>query len=279
LIFILNYQQQLKLINKTMQEILFNGNNPKPQNQWEKQGNNNIQEDLIKNIYQQEPEQEQEQPKLPAKSKKGLVIAVVVIILVAWAAYAWRAGENQNGSTNESENKLADKTQLKNEQPVPAVMKGSPVVEGEGILVYFSKTEDADCGQVYPLERSVEGEYEPISTSLIQLFMGPTAEEKEQGYTSLFSQKTAYILKWVKITGGNVADVNLNDIREIIPNASSSCGSAQLLAEIENTIRQHGNIEKIRIAIDGDPQVFYDWIQIGCQDDLCDSAPFEAGLQ
>ncbi len=75
-----------------------------------------------------------------------------------------------------------------------------------------------------------------VKAALKELFKGPTEEEKSQGYTSWFSKKQD-ILKSVKVKNGT-AYVNLKDLRPMIPNASTSCGSAEFFAEVETTPQQ-----------------------------------------
>ncbi len=135
-----------------------------------------------------------------------------------------------------------------------------------------------DCSKVYPLERAMVILPENGNTAQIalqELVKGPTSEEKSQGYISWFSDKTRDIIKNVK-TENETAYVNLSDIRELIPNASASCGSTEFIAEIENTLKQFPNIKKVIFAIDKQPTLFYEWIQIGCNpdNDNCNKEPF-----
>lgn len=155
-----------------------------------------------------------------------------------------------------------------------------PEEDTSSVIVYFNNSRRAggnnDCEVVYGVERTVSSSDQNIyHTALEQLFRGPTNAEKAQGYSSFFSSKTGHILKSVKIVN-SAAYVNLADIRSIIPNASSSCGSAQLLSQIEETLKHDRKVSKVIIAINGDPQTFYDWIQIGCspENNNCDQTHF-----
>ena len=96
------------------------------------------------------------------------------------------------------------------------------------------------------------------------------------GYTSFFSDITKNIFKSIKIVD-KIVYIDLIDIRSIIPNASSSCGSSQFLAEMTNTLKQFSSIERAIFAIEGNPQVFYEWLQLGCgiENNNCDSKPFQ----
>lgn len=132
-----------------------------------------------------------------------------------------------------------------------------------------------DCSVTFPVMRNVEDKVNIPLSILTKLFAGPTQVEKEQGYTSFFSRETAGAIKSLTVKAGT-AYVNLNDIRSIIPNASSSCGSQAMLSQIQMTLMQFPEIQRVILAIDGNPQTFYDWIQIGCstENDQCDTAPF-----
>ncbi|MCL4339030.1 GerMN domain-containing protein [Patescibacteria group bacterium] len=135
-----------------------------------------------------------------------------------------------------------------------------------------------NCSLVYPADRKIISTYDLVKTSLEELYKGPTDTEKSQGFTSIFSKDTANILKSVTIKN-MTAYVNLTDIRNIIPTASSSCQSNEFLAESDETIKHAGtnDVDKVIYAIEGDPRVFYDWIKIGCNEsnNNCDVTPFK----
>jgi len=161
----------------------------------------------------------------------------------------------------------------------------APTVTGQEqkmmrVKIYFDNTKlnpnAEDCGQVFLVDRPVLKTEAPAVATLQELFKGPNEGEKKQGYTSWFSDKTADILKSLKVVEGT-AYVNLKDIREIIPNASTSCGSAQFLAEVETTLKQYSAVKTVVFAIEGKPATFYEWLQIGCsaESNLCDEAPFK----
>ncbi len=150
----------------------------------------------------------------------------------------------------------------------------------ETVTIYFNNTElnpEAECDQVFPVERDISPEKDPLRAALQELFQGPTSSEAEEGYTSFFSKETEDILIDVKVEGGT-AYLNLQDIRGIIPGVSSSCGSQEFFAEVGQTVRaQAPNVEKVLYAIEGNPEPFYEWVQLGCQEfnDFCDPAPFQ----
>lgn len=146
------------------------------------------------------------------------------------------------------------------------------------LKVYFANQKlnsTHNCSVVYAVEREVPKTLAVAGAALGQLFTGPTADEKAQGYTSFFSEETRSLLKKIIIIDG-IAYVDLNDPRSLIPNASTSCGSAEFLAEIKNTLKQFPTIKEVVLAINGQPQTFYEWLQLDCPpvSNHCDPAPF-----
>lgn len=147
---------------------------------------------------------------------------------------------------------------------------------GAGYSVYFSNPSlgsSENCDEVFPVARTVGPNRE--ADALLALFSGPTEAEKGAGFTSFFSASTADALKSIGVRNG-VAAVNLSDIRNIIPGVSSSCGSAQFLSSIGATLMQFKSIKKVVYAIDGNPSIFYEWVQLGCSEDnlQCDPSLF-----
>lgn len=148
------------------------------------------------------------------------------------------------------------------------------------ILVYFHNSslqkDQNDCGEVFAVSRVVSEEEPPARSVLEQLLQGPTVEEKNKGFSSFFSDNTWNFLKSVKIAGAT-AYVNLEDLRSVIPNASSSCGSQSFLSEMKKTLTQFPEIKRVIFAINGRTNDFYEWLQIGCgaENDGCNNKPFE----
>lgn len=116
-----------------------------------------------------------------------------------------------------------------------------------------------DCSVVIPSER--EAQEGDAGDALAQLLAGPTAEEQAQDLHSWFSEETAGMLNSVVIEDG-VAEVDFADFSGIIPNASSSCGSAGLLAQLDNTVLQMPQVDEVVYSFDGDRAAFYEWLQL-----------------
>lgn len=149
------------------------------------------------------------------------------------------------------------------------------------IKIYFpnAKLDKADCSvPVHPTIRKVAKTNAAAKTALEQLFAGPTSDEKAKGFYSDFSEATKSLLISVNIKNRS-AYVNLRDLTgtSSIGNFTTSCGGSNFFGQVENTLRQFPSVKKVFFAIEGDPSLFYDWMQIGeCPKELknCDAANF-----
>ena len=149
------------------------------------------------------------------------------------------------------------------------------------VKLYFpnNKQGNSDCvAKVFPVSRNVPRTEAVAKTALEQLFAGPTAEEKAKGYYSDFSDDTKSILISVKVKNG-AAYVNLKDptLTPILGNFTTSCGGSNFFGQVENTLKQFPSIRSVFFAIEGDPSLFYDWMQVGeCPKGLknCDASNF-----
>lgn len=158
---------------------------------------------------------------------------------------------------------------------VPSTPDAQPMV----VTLYFGNSvldpQVANCAQVYAVHRSVPAGNDLLTATIKELLAGPTGAEAAQGYTSWFSTATADALVNAKVVG-DTSYLNFTDIRTIVPNASTSCGSAALLAQFTTTAQQAAMTPEVRFAINGQPEPFWNWLQMGCDasNDSCDPAPF-----
>jgi len=100
-----------------------------------------------------------------------------------------------------------------------------------------------------------------LAGAMRALLAGPTAAERARGYGGWFSARTAGALRGVSLKGG-VARIDFRDLRRLIPNASSSCGSALLLAQLDRTATQFPSVRRAVYSFDGDVRAFYEWLQL-----------------
>ena len=157
--------------------------------------------------------------------------------------------------------------------PVPATTTQPPVTtttttvppsqDGVEVLVYlFDPEPDPDeffCEAVEPVTRTVESP-EVLTGAFAALLAGPTDEELEEGYGSWFSAETGWSVESVTISDG-VAHIDFSEDSPLIPNASTSCGSMALRAQLDSTAMQFPAVEKTVYSFGGDVAAFYHWLQ------------------
>ncbi|MEU0510474.1 MULTISPECIES: Gmad2 immunoglobulin-like domain-containing protein [unclassified Amycolatopsis] len=129
------------------------------------------------------------------------------------------------------------------------------------VRVYFHQGQADDPARVVPVERTVPRSEQVATAALGQLLAGPTAAERAAGYHSFFSSATADALISVRVANG-VARADFKDFSRIIPNASSSYGSAALLAELDATLKQFPTVKSTVYSFEGDVAAFYEWLQL-----------------
>jgi hypothetical protein len=130
------------------------------------------------------------------------------------------------------------------------------------VKVYFTREAslDKNCRGTKEFRRKTVGR-DVLHDSLSWLLRGPRPAERKDGAASLFSAKTAGLINYVSIEDGT-AYVDFDDFRKIIPEASSSCGSASLLAELKPTAKQFPTVERAVLSFEGSTKAFYNWLQI-----------------
>jgi hypothetical protein len=68
------------------------------------------------------------------------------------------------------------------------------------------------------------------------------------------------MLRSARVSAG-VAYVDFRDFSRVIPNASSSCGSALLLAQLNRTAVQFPTVQRAVYSFNGSRSAFYEWLQ------------------
>lgn len=113
-----------------------------------------------------------------------------------------------------------------------------------------------------PAQRRVGGA--PLDGALRALVVGPTQEERADGADSWFSPETAGVIRRVRAAEGEVV-VDFRDLPELIPGASSSAGSEQLLMSLDSTVFQFDWVESVEYRLEGSCDAFWEWLQRECQ--------------
>jgi spore germination protein GerM len=141
------------------------------------------------------------------------------------------------------------------------------------VQVFFTPTEavQTDCSITWPVNRTVQGP-DVLANTVTALLAGPTPSERKTGLQSWFSADTADALRSVEIIDGT-AYIDFEDFRISLSAATTSCGSAIFMNQLERTVEQFPNVERTLYSFDGDVEAFYEWIQYGSPPDYSTPGP------
>lgn len=132
------------------------------------------------------------------------------------------------------------------------------------VLVYLisepgTDSQDYGCGHVTAVPRLVESP-RVLAGAIEVLLAGPNDAELAAGYGSWFSPETGWELASVTISDA-IAYIDLTEDSDPIPNASTSCGSMALFAQLDMTATQFPSVERAVYSIGGDMAAFYHWFE------------------
>jgi hypothetical protein len=137
-----------------------------------------------------------------------------------------------------------------------------PAADEMEVKAYFNCDAASEEVSPFPVHRLAPESPRLLEASLKALLAGPTAEERDASISSWFSAATSGMLRSVVITDGH-AVVDLGDLRSVIPNASTSAGSALLLAQLDATVFQFRSVESAEYRLQGSCEAFNEWLQYG----------------
>lgn len=133
------------------------------------------------------------------------------------------------------------------------------------VQLAFAYGDGSDCSDVNSYARNVDETLDPIETVFTLLVSGPTADEMTDGAGSLFSDQTSGMVRSVSLNDGLLV-VDFEDLRSVMNNASTSCGSESLLAQLNSTAFQFEQVDRVRYEIEGSCDTFFNWLQRDCQE-------------
>ncbi|MDH5422608.1 MAG: GerMN domain-containing protein, partial [Acidimicrobiia bacterium] len=137
--------------------------------------------------------------------------------------------------------------------------------DSQTVTIYFAAGDASDCSLVQGFERAVPATADPITAAFEALVGGPDPTETSAGAGSFFSSATTGSVRSVDLTDG-LLKIEFVDFRNEISNASTSCGSASLVASLNATAFEFDEVERVRYTIFGSCNNFYNWLQGECQD-------------
>lgn len=142
----------------------------------------------------------------------------------------------------------------------PPAGEPADAVSRDSVALVFSRNEDART-----VWRRVPADSVGLKTALEQLLQGPTAEERDDGVDSWFSEATAGALRSVTVDSAGRAVVDFRNLPSLIPSASSSAGSEMLLQQLNGTVFRFPEIESVEYRVEGSCERFWEWLQYECR--------------
>lgn len=156
---------------------------------------------------------------------------------------------------------------IRTERALPAILLSAAVLLhgcGEGEAPERREATDGTPGVEAPPTGAPVLEV-ALAEALEALLEGPPPEEREAGRFSWFSGETAGMLRSVEVDGEGRAVVDFEDLRTVIPGASSSAGSEALLEELNRTVFRFSGVTSVEYRIRGSCPAFWEWLQYDCQ--------------
>jgi spore germination protein GerM len=144
------------------------------------------------------------------------------------------------------------------------------------VWVFFTMAADENMTPV-PVARTVPGtdsREELFQSTLKELLKGPTDAEKGIGFASWFSPLTENAVSDV-VWDGVYFTIVFQDLKTIIPNASTSAGSQMLLSQLNSTVFQFDFVESVNYTLEGNCDDFWQWLQMDCH--IVTRAEWETG--
>ena len=137
-------------------------------------------------------------------------------------------------------------------------------LDGGAVAVYFTTGDGADCSTVEEWARPELAEMTALEAALTHLVAGPTPDEIAEGAGSNFSAATADSLVRVTHDESGYVIVDLTDHGGWVSLSSASCSSAALLAQLNATVFQFGDVDRVRYELDGSCERMFNVLQSEC---------------
>lgn len=190
----------------------------------------------------------------PSHSMPPMFACLVVGVLVAMTAVS--CGDRATSDDTAVENAPAAATAA----PTPTTTAPTTAPNVARTFDVYLLTGPEDCSAVVARSRTSTAD-DLVVDALAQLLAGLTAAEVAEGLSSWFSAATEGMLRGVVIANG-VAHVSFDPaLRTTISGASSSCGSAGFMAQLDATITQFDTVDRAVYSLGGDVPAFYEWLQ------------------
>ena len=185
----------------------------------------------------------------------GLMLRTLALCMATAAALACEAAPPDGARPGDADADAAAADTMPTDALAAAGASGG---DSTSLTIHFSRGEATAT-----VTRRVPADSASLEAALRQLLRGPTPAERAGGIHSWFSDTTARALRSVQADEAGHAIVDFADLRELIPNASTSAGSGMLLRELNGTVFAVPSVESVEYRIEGSCEDFWEWLQYG----------------
>lgn len=209
---------------------------------------------------------------------RTFVAAGVAVTVMAGAAWASVAVSNRNDSPAHGVNPAQEPPDLPcdpetasgaSECQTPTPEPSIPSNDPNAVLVFqlregsdpYTKGSYSPSPRLGSGEQSTEGR---LRAALLELVKGTTPQEEAAGFTSIFSPKTAGIVRSVRLDEEGRAIVEFADFREDLANASAAEGGTVMIFELNQTVFQFPDVQSVEYRIGDSCDVFWEFLQGAC---------------
>jgi spore germination protein GerM len=193
--------------------------------------------------------------------RRGSAVIVSFLLVLAMASGCGDDGDGAAGTTEPPGTTAPPETEPPDTTETTETTAAPDTTEATSSEVdIYLLVDGGECDETEAVTRQVDGDA-TLEAALNALLAGPTPEEEAEGLGGWFSADTDGMLQSATIAGGD-ADVSFDaDLRSTIPNASTACGSLGFLAQLDQTVEQFDEVDRVFYALDGDVDAFYEWLQ------------------
>lgn len=192
-------------------------------------------------------------------------LLVLALVVAACGQADAEASTTSSTGTSSTTSTVATSTTSPKETTTTAATTTTETETGQIVQVVFASSDQLDCSYTETFERMIDETAEPIESAFQLLVAGPSAEEQATGVASFFSRQTEGMVRSVTVDDG-LLTVDFEDLRPVIPNASTSCGHLSLIAQLNGTAFQFEEVERVTYRIEGSCETFFNWLQTDCQE-------------
>lgn len=156
--------------------------------------------------------------------------------------------------------------------------QGDPIPTSDQVMVFFTcEPPPADPRPVFRIDPGVDSIEARLHFALEQLLAGPTPEERDLGYSSVFPAASQELLIGVDVGDDGLATVDFANGLEAVGALNSSHNRFLLFGTVGETIFNFAEVEAIEFRIEGSCDQFATYFETICRPWLRDSTDFSQG--